>query len=199
MPITPAYHARLRKNRSYHKIELFPEQIASAMPDGANIDEFVVCKPGMTLDEAERIGANRTELKKIFPGCDPRPVHTAEFPAVTKKDLQSFERQAFAQEFESQRIEGLVFNGEEKTELYLLDCDDIQTAKNNMNACAHRYIRSAIEGANSAAKAHYVEQIKYEQRIASLKDELTSTRNAALQVMPVEAAKVLSTLWGIVG
>ena len=178
-----------------HALDLYPDQISAALPPGRNINEFFVAKPGCTLDEKERIGSNRTKLGEIFPGCDPRPIHSAAFPGITKKHVRELETSVFKQEFGSQRIAGIVHKEEEQAELYLFECSDAQTAKNGMNLASYRYIRSVVASANAAADAHKEAMLKLEQKVADLQDELVITRKAALQVMPPETAKVVSTFW----
>lgn len=181
-----------------YAMELYPEQVRAALPPGKKIDDFFVCKPGFTLDERNRISSNRTKLRKIFPKCDPRPIHSSEFPGISSKDLREMETTVFVQEFESQRIEGIVLNEEEQMEVYLFERADAQTAKNSMNMQSHRYIRAAIELAKQQAKDHEVEKIRMKQRIHDMESELSSVRKAALQVMPPETAKIVSTFWGMV-
>ena len=189
-------------------MSLFPDQVRDALPTGTAIENCFVAKPGFTLDEKDRVGSNRTRLKKIFPGCDPRPIHSAEFPGISAKGLGDLETSVFDQEFEGQRIEGIIHNGEEQRELYLFECIDAQTAKNSMNLHSHRYVRSAIASAESSARQHEVNRIKLEQQVTDvreasirreeeLKQEIVSVRTAALQVMPPETAKIISTFWGI--
>jgi NACalpha-BTF3-like transcription factor len=174
--------------------ELFPDQIEAALPDGAHPSRFGVVKCGCSQHETDQVVSNRSTLRDIFPGCNPRPILAAPFPRVSKKDLISEETAAF-NEFEAQRIRGIVHNGREQEELYLFEAVDVQVAKNSMNAASYRYVGRMLERADARVEQAEAEVAASKREIEKMRYELNATRKTALKALPAETAEILSTYW----
>lgn len=204
---------------SAHKAyDTYPDQIKDALPEDANMAEYSVFKGGFSLNELERIGDVRSDLKVLFPGCDPRPVHSTEFPSATKEQLEHEEGVAFWHDFDAQRIRNIKLRGRQYTELLILNHSDVLLAKTNMNTQSHLFVRSQLDArdqraleAETRVKELEQEKLFFDLRMAamqekqdaleiartSLQSEVDTTRRGALTVMPKEAAAIASAFWGM--
>ena len=127
-----------------HAAETHLDQIKSLVPEGRHIGEFCVVKRGCSLDGRTRTTTNRSTLKKIFPGCNPLPIHKTAFPFIDEADICGMESSVWGEDFEHRRIKGIREGGEEKVELYLLDAMDVHLAKTSMDSHAHQYSKKLI-------------------------------------------------------
>ena len=173
----------------------FPDQIHAALPHGKSLSTFHVVKAGCSEHEQDRVVSNRSSLRNIFPGCDPRPIQSTPFPQTSKKELVELERIVFQNDFDIQKIRGIVHNGSEQDELYLFEAIDVQVARNSMSSSAYRHTQNMIKCANDRAKQAEETLSMMEKEMAALQVELQATRKTALKVMPPETADIISTFW----
>lgn len=132
---------------AWHAAQLFPEQIAAAIPHGRNISEFTLCSPGESKDFRRRTYEHRTDFAKLFPGSDVRPVDFVDMPQSTTKERKDAEKIAFSDEFQHLRVHGIHFNKRELIELYLFDDNTRRSAAVNMQLEARNYCKARVENA----------------------------------------------------
>ena len=198
----------------------YPGTVEALFPDGNLSDKRIV---KMGCGRLDRIGAARTDLNKILPGHDPRPIFIVRVPAVTTQELGANFEKPLHEEFSDVRIG---HNGRTPipgprngsfTELFAMDADLKEMAQRLVTSWVDHHTRQLsyaaekelgdvrkelaeltemrMENRIKNAKIHHLEEALLKSKVDAQKgeDEVARLKDTIVQILP----RKMSALKGV--